>query len=195
MRKGTHHTLKTKKKLSEFAKGQWERNEIPISHLLKRGHKINVGRKHTEESKKKMSKIRKDNPISYWLGKKRSEISKKRMSNAQRGKNSPRWKGGISPINKRIRNSIDFKLWRNSIYERDYFTCKKCGKKSEAGRRIFLHPHHIQNFAQYPKLRFAIDNGITLCKDCHRLFHKLYGFKNNNYQQIIDFLKGRMTYL
>ena len=52
-----------------------------------------------------------------------------------------------------------------------------------------LNAHHIQNFAQYPELRTAIANGITFCKECHKEFHKIYGIKNNNAEQIKEFLE------
>ena len=82
------------------------------------------------------------------------------------------WKGGISKQNEKMRKGIEFRLWREAVFARDNFTCQKYGIKGGE-----LHPHHIQNFAQYPELRFAIDNGITLSEKAHKEFHKKYGNK------------------
>lgn len=103
----------------------------------------------------------------------------------QSGEKSGNWKGGITPINKTIRNSIDFRLWREAVFARDNWTCQKTGIRG--GR---LHAHHIKNFAKYPELRFAIDNGITFSKETHREFHKKYGIKNNNDEQLEEFLNN-----
>ena len=125
--------------------------------------------KHTEETKKKISirtkmamkKIPK-NILSFWTGKKMSIETRKKMSNSRKGNKSWNWKGGISPENKRIRASIEYRLWREAVFSRDNWTCQDCGK-----RGVELHPHHIKQFAYYPELRFAIDNGKTLCIKCH----------------------------
>lgn len=82
------------------------------------------------------------------------------------------YKGGITPINKSIRNSFQSKHWRNEVFIRDSYTCQNCKKIGG-----FLHSHHIKHFSKYPDLRFDINNGITLCKQCHILEHKKF---NNN---------------
>ncbi len=101
------------------------------------------------------------------------------------GEKHHNWKGGISSKMENIRHSLEMKCWERIVTKRDDYTCQKC-------REIFtkkkLTAHHIQNFSEYPKLIFAIDNGITFCRKCHKLFHKIYGYKNNNKEQIIQFL-------
>ena len=92
-------------------------------------------------------------------------------------------KGNRTSKNERARDSKEFDLWRGAVFARDDWICQKCGQKGEQ-----LHPHHIFNFATYLDLRFAINNGITLCQECHREFHKQYGQRNNTEEQINEFL-------
>ena len=74
------------------------------------------------------------------------------------------WKGGINKENHKIRNSVDYKLWRLSVYKRDRYLCTECGCKGNGN----LNAHHIKPFAYYPELRFDINNGTTLCIPCHK---------------------------
>ena len=81
-----------------------------------------------------------------------------------RGINNHNWKGGITPINKKIRESLEYEEWRTKVFERDLYTCQSCG---EIGG--YLQADHIKRFAEYPDLRLNIDNGQTLCIKCHRI--------------------------
>ncbi len=116
--------------------------------------------RYTKTIREKMSNIRKADPNRYWKGKKRPEIT---------GENHYNWRGGITPINFQIRNSLEYKLWRQAVFERDKFSCVWCGVKTHKGlgHGITLHADHIKPFSLFPELRFAIDNGRTLCKECH----------------------------
>jgi hypothetical protein len=134
------------------------------------------GKKHSTETKQKISRAKK--------GHKMSEETRLKLSISRpRGNKHHAWKGGITPTMIKIRNSIDFRLWREAVFARDNWTCQKTNKKGGN-----LCAHHIQNFAQFPELRFAIDNGITLFREVHKEFHKKYGFKNNTKEQLEEFL-------
>jgi 5-methylcytosine-specific restriction endonuclease McrA len=83
--------------------------------------------------------------------------------NHTKGENHHWWKGGISPENKKIRRSKEFREWRKSVFMRDKWTCVWCGQVGGE-----LHPDHIKPFSLFPELRFELSNGRTLCVPCHR---------------------------
>jgi len=136
---------------------------------------------HSEATKLKISLSKKKNPTRYWLGKKRPDISEKakiwvnkRLSYHQykpghigiKGEKNNRWKGGITPEHTKIRNSVKGTTWRKEVFAKDNWTCQKCDKRGGN-----LNAHHIKPFSTNPKLRFDVDNGITLCEKCHKLAH------------------------
>lgn len=134
-----------------------------------------LGKHHTEETKKKISlshigktftEEHKKHLSESHIGQKPSMETLLKLSESRRGSKSHLWKGGVSPENKRIRRSIEYMLWRVAVFSRDNWTCMECGKRGGT-----LHPHHIKFFSEFPELRFAIDNGITLCKKCHQTYH------------------------
>lgn len=102
-----------------------------------------------------------------------------------KGENSPRWNPELTNA-ERIRNrkTDDYRIWRKEVYERDNYTCQCCG--DEKGGNLVA--HHIFNYSEHKELRTVISNGITLCKECHQLFHVTYGYTNNNEQQLQHFL-------
>ena len=79
-----------------------------------------------------------------------------------RGEKNNFWKGGITPINQKIRHSIEYKDWRTAVFIRDNYTCIHCGS-----RGVTLHADHIKPFAYFSELRLVIENGRTLCVPCH----------------------------
>lgn len=83
------------------------------------------------------------------------------------GENHWSWKGGITPKNKKERNSKDYKVWRSAVFKRDNYTCQMCGK-----RGVKLNAHHKRSWAEYPDLRYSVDNGISLCECCHKDVHR-----------------------
>jgi hypothetical protein len=83
---------------------------------------------------------------------------------SRKGKDSFNWRGGITPENERIRHSKEYKEWRLHVFERDNFACVNCGDNKGGN----LNADHIQPFSLFPELRLDINNGRTLCIDCHK---------------------------
>jgi hypothetical protein len=82
------------------------------------------------------------------------------------GSKGCKWKGGVTPLNAVIRHSKEYVDWRQSVFDRDDYTCQKCNVRGGQ-----IHAHHIQLFSTHPHLRFDVDNGTTLCIPCHRKTH------------------------
>lgn len=163
--------------------------------MFVKGHKINLNRRHTEATKNKLREYNLLHPQRYWLGKRHSALHKKRVSLAHRGQipwnknkkglqkgywagkkrpnlsgiKSHLWRGGITPLNKTLRQSLEYKLWRAKVFERDNWTCQMCGRISRANAPLIIQADHIKPFAFYPELRFELSNGRTLCIKCHSL--------------------------
>lgn len=93
------------------------------------------------------------------------------------GEKHGNWKGGISKLRERLHMSYEHRQWRKAVLERDNYTCTNCGKSD-----VKFHAHHIFNFkktlikydiktyeeALSCKELFDINNGTTLCVDCHK---------------------------
>ena len=83
------------------------------------------------------------------------------------GENSQSWRGGVSPENEKQRKNKRYREWRKAVFERDNYTCKECGQYSGV-----LNVHHIKDFSRNEELRMDINNGITLCVECHKKKHE-----------------------
>lgn len=114
--------------------------------------------------------------------------AKDETSERMRGENNHFWKGGINGQNDTLRHRREYKEWRTSVYERDNYTCQCCG-----ARGTELNAHHINSFADYPELRYDVNNGITMCTKCHDStedgsFHNVYGTHNTTSKQLREYI-------
>ena len=56
----------------------------------------------------------------------------------------------------------------------------------------------MKNFSTNIDLRYDVDNGITLCEECHLInyqdsFHSIYGEKDNTPEQIYEFIQFKKS--
>jgi len=143
-------------------KGIYKRTKKHCENISKRHKEIGAGkwnkgkirtpemrRKYSEGQKKSMTEERK---------KRISETEKKQWDKIGRKK----YKRYIHTT-----STYRYKKWRMSVFLRDGFTCQFCETKG------YLEAHHIKGWAEYPKLRFKVVNGIALCKECHKLANKI----------------------
>lgn len=64
------------------------------------------------------------------------------------------------------RRTPEYYKWRKSVFERDNYTCQVCGQVGGS-----LNAHHIELFSKNIEKRIDINNGITLCINCHKKIH------------------------
>lgn len=139
---GHKHSDQTKIKISLSRKGKetWNKGKTDI---------------YSEETLQKIRKGRAKQKFSL--------ETRKKLSEAHKGEKSHLWKGGITPINRALRNTLEYRKWKKDVLERDNYTCQGCGVKGGN-----LHVDHIKQFAYFPELRTELSNGRTLCIDCHK---------------------------
>ena len=60
--------------------------------------------------------------------------------------------------------------WAEAVINRDE-RCVLCGQKQKQQ----LEAHHVFKVNPQDKIYYAINNGVTLCKHCHNLYHEQFG--------------------
>lgn len=95
------------------------------------------------------------------------------------GENHYNWKGGLSSLNKCIRESAKFRQWALSVYNRDNYKCVKCYSTESLEAHhivelsIIISKFNIKNLKEAKNREeiWDISNGITLCTKCHYDVH------------------------
>ena len=89
------------------------------------------------------------------------------------------WRGGITNETQKGRKLAIYRIWRIAVFTRDDYTCQECGQHGG-----ILNADHIKPWSLFPELRYAIDNGRTLCIDCHKET-ETYGYKIYKFKQLM----------
>ena len=139
----------------------WNKNKSYSQEIKNKISLAKKGKCLSEKHKKNISK----NSGKYWKNKKRLDMT---------GELNAQWKGGIGRTKQSTSANPEYKKWRRKIFQRDNWTCQTCGIKG-----VEIQAHHIKSWAKYPELRYEIENGVTLCIECHKLTDNYKG-KNKN---------------
>lgn len=103
------------------------------------------------------------------------------------GENAYNWKGGMYKYERdHFSSTFESKKWTSDIYKRDNYTCQCCGKRGHK-----LNAHHLDGYNWCVEKRIDINNGITLCEDCHKEFHKMYGYGDNTKEQFEEWVLNK----
>ena len=82
-----------------------------------------------------------------------------------------------------IRKSPEYQTWRREVRQRDENTCRICGVQRN------IHIHHVKPLEKYPEFAIELDNGITLCGNCHAFLSGKE--ENTNLQTVIEAITGQ----
>lgn len=159
--KGISKRINPKKVSTQYELTKRYKKHIPLRVILniKRGMK-----RWREENKDKINQYKREYYNKHFslnaIGRK-SKVGV--WHTLHRGKLHPNWKGG----KQRNKHNGDWKYiqWRKKVFEYDNYTCWICEIKG-----CSLEAHHLYSWSKYPELRFKANNGITLCKKCHKLY-------------------------
>jgi len=134
----------------------------------------------SEETKKRISETEKGKIVSLETRLKIRKTCKGRHQSPStefkkgdnKGPKHHNWQGGRSRWHKEGYYTPRYIKWREKVFKRDGYICQGCKKPKQ-----YITAHHIKSWAHYPKLRFVVSNGQTLCEDCHK---KTDNYKGRN---------------
>lgn len=139
--------------------GIYKRSIEQLEHLkvIRVGNKSKTGipQTHPNALKNLKNAVKfKKGQIPWNKGKKMPEMT---------GEKHFAWKGGTYDRDRKIdMGRKNYRAWRMAVLERDGYKCIWCGNENN------LNADHIKSYIKYPELRYAIDNGRTLCVNCHK---------------------------
>lgn len=104
------------------------------------------------------------------------------------GKSHPNYDDTLSEEDRLLRRSIKgYWQFREAVYKRDNYTCQICGYNKGG----ILNAHHLNSFHWDKANRVNIENAVTMCENCHKEYHSIYGNRNNTKEQFIKYIKDK----
>lgn len=156
----------TRKKMSEYAKTRDHTKSMHSPEARKKAAESNKG-KVPWHAGTHLSEEHRENISLSNKGRVKTIEERIKIGKSHSGDRCHFWKGGIGPLHNRERVlamcKLPYKIWRQQVFERDNYTCllkdDTCSGPIQAD--------HIKSWANYPDLRYNINNGRTLCKSHH----------------------------
>jgi 5-methylcytosine-specific restriction endonuclease McrA len=184
--KGFRHSAASKQKIAEGLTGRSVSEET--REKLRRAMKRRGGpsKKQREQTSRTLKRKYRKGEIAAWnTGLQMDDETKKHLAALRVGMKFPEhrgeanhfWKGGAAEHTNLVqrRRLGPHQKWRLSVYERDGYACRHCGEKGNRDygvNGVGLDTCHIKPWMTFPKLRYTLSNGITLCRSCHIEFDK-----------------------
>ena len=164
-----------------------------------------------DRSKKQMEEQWKDEEYRQArINQVKKQWENENFKSSMTGENSPKWKGGITPITLYLRELN--RPWLDECKKQANYVCQLTGKRGQlhthhlkAFSTIVLEAHNTHNIQIKNQVKDYTDNelnllkdyvngwhkdnsnGIVLSEDIHTLFHKEYGYGNNTLEQFEEF--------
>ena len=133
----------------------YERDLIPLVAFEPTDTYIRLSNVNTESSTQVLSHV--VNELNWLLELKPKTIVLKQI-----------YKKSVTPKTSKNKRGFNQVAWASMVKLRD-------GKCTECNSVYDLHAHHIKPYKDNESLRFDVNNGVTLCGQCHRKWHKENG--------------------
>lgn len=161
-----------------------------------------LGKKRSEKQKKQLSERMKGN----WSG-----DTNPRYNNPLKGKDNGNWKGGLTPLYHELRSEITD--WKNKSMEKCNYKCVLTFKNFDNIHHLYPFKNIVdevfdlleidkrQQVKDYSEEEFSkireklielhdfYGEGVCISKELHKIFHDVYGYKDNTPEQFYEFEK------
>ena len=106
------------------------------------------------------------------------------------GENHHRWNDKLTKeereLGRRFNENSQY-TWSKKVFEKYNYECDILHIRNGIGFTIKFNAHHLNGYHWDKENRFNVDNGVCLCEPIHKLFHHVYGNKNNTKEQYCEF--------
>lgn len=163
----------------------WNSGPKP-AHVIDAMRKANTGRVPHNKGKGNVSfKCEACGSVVIDKPYRRRRTCSKECRGALRGKTHWNYRDGGVAHHQRERMWAECKEWRLAVLRRDRRKCLACSSTKR------LVAHHLDGWAKHPELRFDVDNGATMCHDCHWQFHRDTSHRHATKAMFNAWLEGR----